>query len=103
MKLLLIRLLALSLILSGCSGNDPLESAKKMEKLGRFPSAIYEYERIIQENPQAPHTPEALYRTGEIYRKTIRDYEKAGIKIVQGESEAASLMTAQPALAANAY
>lgn len=70
--------LALSLlILSGGCSRDPLREAKKMERLGRYKSALDFYEAYAAKNPKSESAPEALQKSAEIYRNVIKDYAAA--------------------------
>lgn len=64
------------LFLIGC-GEKEFRSAKKAEKLGRYPSAIADYEKFIQTYPKNPKSAEALFRIGEIYRNIFKDYARS--------------------------
>ncbi len=64
------------LLVSMCAcGKDPLADAKKLERLGRYPSAIEAYEAHLSKKSQ--NSAEAAFRVAEIYRTVIRDYGRA--------------------------
>lgn len=64
------------LTLMGC-GDSEFRSAKKAEKLGRYVSAIEEYEKFVRKDPAHLKSAEALFRIGEIYRAILKDYARA--------------------------
>lgn len=68
-------LLLFCLIPFAACGKDPLADAKKMERLGRYPSALAAYETLAAQNK--PGSAEARYRSAEIYRAVLRDYSRA--------------------------
>lgn len=64
------------LVSAGC-GDTEFRSARKAEKLGRYPTAIEEYEKFFQKDTANPKSAEALFRIGEIYRTVLKDYVRA--------------------------
>ena len=68
---------ALCCLFSACGGQTEYDKARKSEKLGRYPTAISQYEDFWKLNSKSDRAPEALYRIGEIYRSVIGDFEKA--------------------------
>ena len=73
------RLLCLLLVLgaAACGSRDPLDQARKLEGLGRYPSAIEKYEKFLRKYPDSQRVPEVLYRLGRIYQDVLKDYPKA--------------------------
>ncbi len=67
--------LSCALPLFSACGKDSLAEAKRMERLGRYPSALASYEKKIAQDPSG--AAEARYRSAEIYRTVFRDYPKA--------------------------
>ncbi len=65
------------ILVIGCGGKEGFGNAERSEKLGRFSTAISQYEDFWKLNSRSKKAPEALYRIGEIYRTVIVDYEKA--------------------------
>ena len=67
---------ALALI-QACGNPSDLDEARRSERLGRYSTAISQYQDFARENPKDPDSAEALFRVGEIYRAVIRDYARA--------------------------
>ena len=75
----LVLVLGLGLIV-GC-GKLPderlLEKGKKLEEKMAFSEAVVRYEKLVDDYPQSPFGPEALYRAGLIYANGLRKFPKA--------------------------
>lgn len=71
----IIFVIALNLI--SCRSENEFKSAKKMERLGRYPSAIIQYENYVGKNPKDLRSAEALFRIAQIYHNVLKDYGRA--------------------------
>lgn len=72
-----IRILLMGFCLFACGPKGEFAKARASEKLGRYSSAIRQYENFWKLHSKDSKAPEALYRVGEIYKKVLGDYEKA--------------------------
>ena len=69
--------LLLFVSLLACAPPGSFNEAERTEKLGRYSTAIGQYEAFSKLHARDKRAPEALFRIGEIYRTVIADYPKA--------------------------
>ena len=65
------------LFICSCQTENEFQSASKMERLGRYASAIEKYKKFVEHSPQHALAPEALFRIAEIYRTVLNDSSPA--------------------------
>ena len=73
----LLLALAAALWLAACGPKGEFEKARLSEKLGRYSTALSQYESFWKLNSRDPKAPEAVFRTGQIFLSVIGDPEKA--------------------------
>lgn len=67
----------LAFALSACVSEGSFKEAERSEKIGRYPTAIQQYEDFFKLHSRSSDAPRALFRIGEIYRLVIGDFPKA--------------------------
>ncbi len=63
--------------LCACVKDKMFKDAKKLEKLGRYVSAVNAYEKFFTDHPNHPKAPESLYQIGRIYSQVYNDCARA--------------------------
>ncbi len=74
---MVLGLLSTAVFIMACSSKGDFSKAERSEKLGRFSTAISQYEDYWKMHSKEEKAPLALFRIGEIYRTVIVDYDKA--------------------------
>lgn len=60
-----------------CGEKGDFAKARFSENLGRYPTALAQYESYWKLHSRDPRAPESIFRMGEIYRNVLGDFEKA--------------------------